>query len=180
MDKRRRGRPAAEISGMEEYDFARLARRASHPRERMRFLAFAHIQDGKSFSEAARAIKVYPRTVIVWVKKFRLHGLEGLKEQGGRGSKPLVSRDQEQKVLALIAEEQKNRRGGRIRGQDVRELLEKHCGLSLSPSSVYKLLHRLGLSWITGRSQHPKANREQQNAFKKTSRKKSWKRSLRA
>jgi transposase len=34
--------------------------------------------------------------------------------------------------------------------------------------SVYNTLQRVGLVWITGRSQHPKANLEAQEAFKKT------------
>ncbi|MFI0435987.1 MAG: winged helix-turn-helix domain-containing protein [Parachlamydiaceae bacterium] len=42
----------------------------------------------------------------------------------------------------------------------------------MSNGSLYRLLHRAGLSWMTGRSQHPKADLERQEAFKKTLKKK--------
>jgi transposase len=61
-----------------------------------------------------------------------------------------------------------NRKGGRIRGKDVVELLEKQFNVKSSLRSVYNTLQRVGLVWITGRSQHPKANLEAQEAFKKT------------
>lgn len=35
-------------------------------------------------------------------------------------------------------------------------------------SGVYRVMHRAGLSWITARSQHSKANPALQQAFKKT------------
>lgn len=34
--------------------------------------------------------------------------------------------------------------------------------------TIYRVLKRLGMSWMTGRSQHPKADPEKQNDLKKT------------
>ena len=55
-----KGRKARPIEGLEKYNFAKLATSQGSARERRRFLAFAHIQDGKSLSEAAQMIKVKP------------------------------------------------------------------------------------------------------------------------
>ncbi|MFI0436107.1 MAG: helix-turn-helix domain-containing protein, partial [Parachlamydiaceae bacterium] len=85
------------------------------------FLAFAHIKEGKSFSEVARMIRVEPRTVIVWVKNFRKFGIEGLRQQKDAGAKRLISKEIEEMVSRTVDEMQKRRCGGRIRGLDVWE-----------------------------------------------------------
>jgi len=170
-----RGRKAKPIEGLEKYDFAKLARSKGTSSERRRFLAFAHIQDGKNFSEAARMIKVEPRTVIVWAKKFRQRGLEGLSERKGRGAKRHLSKEVEEQVCKFVDEMRISRSGGRIRGRDIWEMVNKKYGIKLSNGSLYSLLHRAGLSWITGRSQHPKSDPKKQEDFKKNLKKKSLK-----
>ncbi|CCB85138.1 putative uncharacterized protein [Parachlamydia acanthamoebae UV-7] len=144
-----------------------MARSEGSASERKRFLAFAHIKDGRSFSEAARMVRVQPRTVIVWVKNFRKRGLEGLRQQRGSGAKRLICEEAEKMVCKAIDEMQKNRPGGRVRGRDIWEMVNKNYGISLSNGSLYRLLHRAGLSWITGRSQHPKADFEGREILKK-------------
>jgi transposase len=167
-----RGRKAKPIEGLDKYDFDKLARSVGSASERKRFLAFAHIKDGRSFSEAARMIRVEPRTVIVWVKKFRKFGIEGLRQQKRSGAKRLISKEIEEIVSQAVEEMQKSRPGGRVRGHDVWEFVNKNYGIALFNGSLYRLLHRAGLSWITGRSQHPKADLKQQEDLKKTLKKK--------
>ncbi|WP_316355913.1 hypothetical protein [Candidatus Neptunichlamydia sp. REUL1] len=48
-----RGRKAAQIKGLDQYDFDKLAKTEGSPRERRRFLAFVHLQEGKTFTETA-------------------------------------------------------------------------------------------------------------------------------
>jgi transposase len=167
-----RGRKAQPIPGLTEYDFAKLAKTEKNARQRIRFLAFAHIAEGKSLSEAARIIKVFPRTVISWVSKFRKNGMNALKEQSGRGRKRRIQEKDEAAIGSAVEEMQSKREGGRIRGSDVREIIEARYGVNLSNGSLYRVLHRAGLSWITGRSQHPKADVGMQEDFKKTLKKK--------
>lgn len=167
-----RGRKAQPIPGLAEYDFAKLAKTEKNARQRIRFLAFAHIAEGKSLSEAARIIKVFPRTVISWVSKFRKNGINALKEQSGRGRKRKIQEKDEAAIGNAVEEMQSKREGGRIRGHDVREIIEARYRVKLSNSSLYRVLHRAGLSWITGRSQHPKADLGKQEDFKKTLKKK--------
>ena len=52
------GRKAEEIKDLEQYDFDKLSKTHSNPRERQRYLAFAHIRDGSSFTAAAAAVRV--------------------------------------------------------------------------------------------------------------------------
>ena len=116
-----RDRKAKPIEGLDKHDFDKLARSEGSASERKRFLAFAHIKEGKSFSEVARMIRVEPRTVIVWVKNFRKFGIEGLRQQKGAGAKRLISKEIEKMVSRTVDEMQKRRCGGRIRGLDVWE-----------------------------------------------------------
>ncbi|MCP5505915.1 MAG: helix-turn-helix domain-containing protein [Chlamydiales bacterium] len=68
-----------------DHDFVRLAKSASHPREKIRFLAFSHLKDGKKPSEVADIVRVARNSLYHWLRRFREKGLEGLREQGGRG-----------------------------------------------------------------------------------------------
>jgi len=64
---------------------------------------------------------------------------------------------------------QDHRLGGRITGHDIRALLEEQFQVACCLNSVYNLMARLDLVWITVRSKHPKRSQASQDAFKKTS-----------
>jgi putative transposase len=86
-----RGRKAEPIEGLKQYDFDKLSRTVGNPRERKRYLAFAHIQDGKNFTEVSKIVRVKLRTLMNWVEKFRAEGIEGLLDRPGRGANPHFS-----------------------------------------------------------------------------------------
>ena len=50
---------------------------------------------------------------------------------------------------------------------DVRSYIEEHFGKTYHLDSVYVLLKKLGFSWITSRSKHPKQSKRAQEDFKK-------------
>jgi transposase len=83
-----KGRKASKIDGINDFNFDLLAKSTSNPRERIRYLAFSHIQEGKSFTEAASMVRVQLRTLMNWVAKFKTHQIEGLKDRKGRGAHP--------------------------------------------------------------------------------------------
>lgn len=164
-----RGRKAANIQDIQQYDFDKLAKTEGNPRERRRFMAFAHIQEGKTFTETAIAVRVKLRTLMNWVNRFKKEGLEGLKDKPGRGAKPFLPEEQRIAFRQAVLELQEKKEGGRIRGSDVLELMKTKYGVDPSLRTVYDTLKRAELVWITGRSIHPKADLEAQETFKKTS-----------
>lgn len=164
-----RGRKAAQIEGIQRYDFDKLAKTEGNARERRRFVAFAHIREGKTFTETAIAVRVKLRTLMNWVKQFKTAGLEGLKDKPGRGAKPFLPVEHRAAFRQAVLELQEKRVGGRIRGSDVLELMKTKYGVDPSLRTAYDTLKRADLVWITGRSIHPKADLEAQEAFKKTS-----------
>jgi len=166
-----KGRTRSISEQIHNHNFAKLARIAAHPRERLRYLAFAHIQDGKSNTEIAKMLKVHIMTISEWIKKFNLEGIEGLKEKGGRGAKPKLSVSEEEAFRKSVLELQEKKIGGRIKGEDVLQLMKEKFSIECTMKSVYNALHRVNLVWISGRSKHPKADVEAQESFKKTSKK---------
>ncbi|NYT46798.1 MAG: winged helix-turn-helix domain-containing protein [Candidatus Methanofishera endochildressiae] len=64
---------------------------------------------------------------------------------------------------------QEERVGGRITGHDIRQLLDEQFQIKCCLNSVYNLLARLNIVWITVRSKHPKQDQTTQDDFKKTS-----------
>jgi transposase len=157
---------------LQREDFDELYRREKHPRVKMRYLAMSLLKKGKSHREVGEILQVHEKTVLKWVRILKAKGTEGLKEQGGRGRKPRLDPEKYEEVKQAILECQRNLKGGRICGKDVRKLLQEQFGVELSVNRIYELLHIMGLSWVSARSQHPKAEPARQEALKKTSEKK--------
>lgn len=158
----------SHLEDLNEYNFDKLSASTKSSREQKRYLAFAHIKDGKSFIDSARMVRVTYRTLLNWVKRFRVKGIEGLKDSYGGGQQPHVPPVEYDEFRRSVLELQKNRKGGRIRGKDIADLIKEKYNKNPSKSSVYETLKKAGLVWITGRSIHPKTDQETQDDFKKT------------
>jgi transposase len=149
------------------YDFKQLAKRSTNPREKIRLLAFAHMQDGASVQEAAKAVKLSRNAIYVWLRKFQKEGLQGLKEKSGRGAKPKIPMSESEAFRNAVLELQKGRNGGRIKGQDVLDMMKSKFGVTCTKRSAYNHLKRANLVWVSARSQHPNADPVKQEEFKK-------------
>jgi len=161
-------RQARFPAALYEHDFVSLARTEGHARTRLRWLGLAHLQEGKSYEAVAQALKVHAKSVMSWVKRLAQAGLEGVREQGGRGAKPKLAARQADALKGALSQAQASRAGGRLKGRDIQQLLEEQFGVRLGLSTVYDTLKRHRLVWITGRSKHPEHDPEAQAAFKKT------------
>lgn len=155
--------------GFENIDFQFAARHADDNRECIRLLGLAFIQQGHSVSETAKLLDVTRDAVHDWLHRFKAGGLAGMKDQGGRGRKPVIPEASHAEFKEAVLQMQEDKQGGRIVGRDVHQLLESDFQAKCELRTVYTLLHRVDLSWISGRSKHPKQNLEEQESFKKTS-----------
>lgn len=154
---------------MVQHCFMSLSKKTKNVREQKRFLALSHIQRGKSVSEAADAVGVDTNTVYVWLQKVKASGIDGLREQGGRGRKQWLPKEKLSEFKEAVLKAQAERDGGRITGNDMIKLTQKSFGVSYTLSSIYKVCKKAGLSWVSARSVHPKASEAAQSTFKKTS-----------
>lgn len=155
--------------GFHDEDFQNKARHASDNRECIRLLGLAFIQEGLSEKEVANLLKVNSRSVFDWLQRYKQGGIEALKDQGGRGRKNTLNEEQEKDFKNTVLDLQEKREGGRIVGRDVKALLKSNFEIECVNSTVYKLLHKVGLSWISGRTHHPKQDLDAQETYKKTS-----------
>jgi transposase len=128
----------------------------------------AHLQEGWSYAEIATALRVHATTVHGWMLRFETAGLDGLRESPRSGAKRKVEVSQEAKIKEAVLDLQEQRSGGRITGHDARAMLEEQFQVTCCLNSVYNLLARLDLVWITVRSKHPKQSQACQDTFKKT------------
>ncbi len=148
------------------YDFETPYKLASDPGAKMRFLAMLHLQKGKSFTEIGDMLRVSRRTVAEWFKRFVSEGIRGLFDKLRTGRKPILSPSDESDFKKEVLKLQEERKGGRVRGEEIRQMLKDRFGAEYSLSGVYDLLNRLGMVWITGRSRHPDADPEAQKDFR--------------
>ena len=145
----------------------KLSKKEPHARTRIRFLALHLIQKGKTYKEAASSLNVAVSTIQTWVNKFRKFGPGGLKEKTGTGRKPILPRCKEEELKKLIIKKQKNRTGGRLILEDIRNLIAKHFKVKYSISGLGHMLHRIGLVWISSRSQHPNSKKKGSRCFQR-------------
>ena len=161
-----------ELDQLAGTDFFQLAKRESHPRVRTRLLALGHLQSGKTKTAVIDMFRITFPTLRTWILQFIAEGIDGLRLRQGRGRKRKLSADQEENFRQQVEELQQARKGGRIRGQDVQVLLKEKFSVDHALPSIYHVLERCGLSWISARSKHPKSDPEAQEDFKKNSKKK--------
>ncbi len=155
--------------GFSSHDFMSRYRRESHGPSKIRLLALHHLQQGKSTQEVSCMLG-YPRqTVWEWLQWFKNGGLERIcSKPVGRGRKSKLTDSQQQQLYEAVPELQAQLKGGRLKADDIRIWLEKKWGVKYAPGSIYPVLRRLKLVWITSRSRHPLANKEAQADFKKS------------
>ncbi len=158
-------------------ELRRLARSQSDARMRIRVQAIVLAKQGRTAEEIAAALGASRRPVQEWVRRYNQAGVEGLQQRPGQGRRPKLSAEEQDRLVVRIedgprAEDQVCT----LRGRDFQRILQQEFGKLYRLSGVYALLHRLGYSCLMPRPKHRKADPRAQEAFKKT----SWRRSRRS
>jgi len=161
-----------EISRLKGTNFFQLAKRERDVRMHARLLALGHLESGKTKTEVVDMFKIRFPTLREWLTRFIAEGVEGLRDKPGKGRKRKLSAEKEEEFRQEVERLQEKLGGGRVRGQDVQVLLEEKFCIEHALPSVYHVLERCGLSWMSARSKHPKSDPAVQEDFKKNSKKK--------
>ena len=133
----------------------------------MRYIALAHLKDGKNFTEVASALRVTRHAVMRWLKWFVSGGVDRLAGTPHYWSTQRLPKAQEEAFRKAVEQLQDSRGGGRVRGEDIRQLLAEQFAVTYSLNGVYDLLKRLDMVWITARSVSPHADPVKQVEFQK-------------
>lgn len=155
-----------------EADLAAAAKAETVGRIRVRILAVRDVLvRGKgSCREVAVSFAINERTVQRWVGNYNDGGLEALRDAPRPGQPKKLRTDQEEEFRQRFLAGPLPEEGlSAYRGPDARRILLDEFGAEYSESGIYIVLHRLGLSSLVPRPEHPGADAEAREAFKKTS-----------
>jgi len=98
--------------------------------------------------------------------EYRKKGISGLKDKRGGRYRENITLEEEQELLASFEEESQS---GKIAAvSKIKEAYEEKAGREVAESTIYRMLARHGFRKIVPYKRHPKSNKEEQEAFKKT------------
>lgn len=148
-------------------EFRGLIKTERNPYVRTRMHAVAMAYEKKSAQQIATLLGYSPRAIFKWVKNYNLFGREGLVDKPGRGKPPIFSDEETKRRFCQRIEAGPTDGRSVFHGRDIQALLKDEFGKSRSLSDVYYLLHSLGYEWLSPRPRHYRADKEEQEAFKK-------------
>ena len=149
--------------------FRRAARQEQDGRAAARMYALAHALDGLSRAEAARLAGMERQALRDAVVRYNAEGLAGLRDRPkGRPQRRLDAQQEADLVAAIECGPDPVADGCCAWTRaDLCRWLEAQHGKTYHPSSMTRVLRRLGFSRQKARPFHPKKNPEAQEAFKK-------------
>jgi len=151
-------------------ELKKLFRKEQNPRLATRIRAVYLAMMDKDAVQIGELLGYSRRTIQNWIYAYNRQGIEGLKENSGRGSKSKLNEDQIQWLRQRI--EQGPTEEDRVcvfHAADIQGIIEKQFGVNYHVRSIRKLLKRLGYSYVSSRPEHPKGDYKQRNEFKKKS-----------
>lgn len=172
------GHPVAVRGDHTSLELRGLAKRCRNAAQARRLLSIAAVVDGASRAEAAKIGGMDRQTLRDWVHRFNEDGPDGLINRAAPGAAPKLTQAQKAKLAALVEQ-------GPIpaihdvvrwRACDLVQWIYEEFGISVSDSTVYRILDELGFSHVSARPKAYRQNEEALSAFKKTSPKK-WRKS---
>ena len=136
-----------------------------------RMLAIALVLEGIDRRTAARSCGMDRQTLRDWVHRYNAEGLAGLENRKARGRRRYLDDGQRAELARLVEAGPAPDKEGLVRWRciDLKRKIEDIFGVQMHERTVGRQLAELDFAKMTVRPQHPKANVEAQEAFKKTS-----------
>ena len=106
-------------------------------------------------------------SVNKWVSNYLSNGLSGLDNKLISGRPPKLNPSQLEQLSTYIKTFSTSDKGGRLTGEDIVAYIYSQFNVKFHPDHIYRMLKKLGFSWVTSRSRHPKQSQQCQEAFKK-------------
>ncbi len=152
-------------------ELRREASRCDNGRVACRILAIAHVIDGASRADAARACGMDRQTLRDWVHRYNADGIAGLADTPRTGRPPALSAEQMAALKSLVLAGPDLARDGVVRWRcaGLRSVIAERFERGAARARGRQLLRRLGLSRVQPQPYNPKRDLDAQEAFKKTS-----------
>lgn len=128
------------------------------PRDRLRAVALA--LEGQEAPRIAQQLGRSRRFVQRWSYAYRDGGIEALqaRRQNGQPRKLVAEHEAAFKARMLAGPSAADGEVCTLRAQDAQRILQQEFGVTYTLSGVFKLLHRLGFSYLQPRPVHRKNN----------------------
>jgi transposase len=148
----------------------KLAKEETDVRVARRLLAIANALDGMSRAEAAKSAGMDRQTLRDWVIRYNEHGVAGLADRKSSGRPAMLTLDEQAEVLAIVMAGPDPEKDGfcAFTRDDLVAVARKKFGKSMHPTSMGRLLKKLGLSRQKARPSHPMKDPAAAAAFKKS------------
>lgn len=136
-----------------------------------RALSIAMVLEGYDRKSAAEACGMDRQTLRDWVHRYNEHGLEGLRERRHNNHLSPLTPEASEAFAVLVEQGPNPAVHGVVRWRrvDLKRELEVRFGIQVQERTVGSYLAKLGYRRLSVRPQHPGADPEEQEAFKKTS-----------
>ena len=102
-------------------------------------------------------------TLTKWIKDFEKESIEGLLVKNGRGRKRIFNNQNDQEIRNII------KHNPNITAKSLQKIIDNKLNIKAGIATIYRLMHRLGFSYITPRKNHYKQDKQEVVKFKKNS-----------
>jgi len=151
-------------------DLRRLSRCSSDSKQTRRLLALALIYDGSPRSEAAHHANVDVQSIRDWVLRFNAEGPGGLIDRKSTGTPPRLNVAQRAALARVIEDGPVPYLDGVVRWRlcDLVSWLHTEFRITVSDSTVSRILREMGYRKLSARPRHHAQDPDAGEAFKKT------------
>ncbi len=146
--------------------------KAPNARTARRMLAIAQVLEGVDRETAAKTCGMDRQTLRDWAHRYNAEGLDGLDNRKSPGRRRRLSPAQKGELAALVEKGPDPEKDGVVRWRrvDLKRRIKEMFGVEMHERTVGKQLAALGYVRLSVRPQHPKADEQAQEEFKKNSR----------
>jgi transposase len=145
--------------------------KAHNAKAARRMLAIALVLEGEDRKTAAETCGMDRQTLRDWVHRYNAQGLVGLENRKAPGRPCQLTAEQKAELAALVEKGPDAKQDGVVRWRcaDLKWRIEELSGVKPHERTVGKQLKVLGYVRLSVRPQHLKSDPQAQEAFKKTS-----------
>jgi transposase len=111
------------------------------------------------------------KQITNWVHRFEAEGIDGLRDRPGRGRKPKLSREQNERLEKLLTEETPQNYGYNTEtwtGPLLIDWIEKQFSITFKKAHIYNIIKVLGYSYQKAKGFYPETDIQAQADFKET------------
>jgi len=137
--------------------------------QRLQCVYLADTQRDLTAERIGEIVRLSAHRVKMIHSKYRKYGIESIKDRRGGRYRENLTLDEESNLLSRFEEESQS--GRLVVAGKIKLAYEEKVGREVAESTIYRMLARHSFRKIVPYKRHPKANKEEQEIFKKTSHK---------